>query len=116
MPIPELERRRVEQLLSKFCEERVPTHVRHKVRLLFRFTGNTALLIERRPHFQRIGEFTESIIAKFKFDSANHGWSLYWGAATTSSIYTKTQDGIGGLSICWRKLIGIQLASFGVIS
>ena len=79
MPVPELERRRVELLLSKFCEERVPTHVRHKVRLLFRFTGNTALLIERRPHFQRAGEFTESIIAKFKFDSANHGWSLYWG-------------------------------------
>ena len=43
MPVPELERR--EQQLSKFCEERVPTHVRHKVRLLFRFSGNTALLI-----------------------------------------------------------------------
>ncbi len=78
MPIPALEKRRVEHLLSEFCDKRVPVHVRHNVRLFFRFAGHSVVLIERRPHFQTPCVFTESAIAKFKFDVAQHDWSLYW--------------------------------------
>lgn len=49
--IPELERRRVERALDKFCD-RVPVVIRSKLAGEYRFRGNTLVVHECRPHFQ----------------------------------------------------------------
>ena len=50
MPIPELELARVKRALDKFCD-RIPLHVRQELTNLYRFKGNSVILIERRPYF-----------------------------------------------------------------
>jgi hypothetical protein len=77
MPIPELERRRVERALDKFCE-RVPLAVRSQLTYEYRFRGNAVVLLERRPHFQDRTRTTEHLIAKFVYSPTIGGWSLKW--------------------------------------
>ena len=77
MPIPELERARVERILDKFCE-RVPSAIRSKLAYEYRFRGNTVVLVERRPHFQDRSRHTEHEFAKFVYSPSVGGWSLKW--------------------------------------
>ena len=77
MPIPELERRRVERALDRFCE-RVPPHVRPELMYEYRFRGNAVTLMERRPHFQDRTRWTEHAFAKFVYSPTIGGWSLKW--------------------------------------
>lgn len=77
MPIPELERRRVERALDKFCD-RVPPAVRSGLTYEYRFRGNAVVLLERRPHFQDRKRHTEHPFAKFVYSPTIGGWSLKW--------------------------------------
>ena len=78
MAIPELEAKRVETLLSRFCEERIPPHARHQVQLLYRKRGNAITLYERRPYYLDESQHTEMPIAKFQYDPKGNHWSLKW--------------------------------------
>lgn len=77
MPIPELERRRVERALETFCE-RVPLHIRPELTYEYRFRGNAVTLLERRHHFQDRTRHTEHVFAKFVYSPTVGGWSLKW--------------------------------------
>jgi hypothetical protein len=77
MPIPELERRRVERALDRFCD-RVPPAIRQKLTYEYRFRGNAIVLFERRPHFQDRKRHTEHEFAKFVYSPTVGGWSLKW--------------------------------------
>ncbi len=77
MPIPELERRRVERALDRFGE-RVPPEIRDKLSYEYRFSGNAVLLIERRPSFRDPAVFTELAVARFVYSPSAGGWSLRW--------------------------------------
>jgi Protein of unknown function (DUF3024) len=77
MPIPELERRRVERALDAFCD-RVPLRVRPELTYEYRFRGNAVMLLERRPHFQDRTRHTEHVFAKFVYSPTVGGWSLKW--------------------------------------
>jgi hypothetical protein len=77
MPIPELERRRVEKALEQFCE-RVPPAIRHLLTYRYHFRGTAVLLAERRPHFQDRTRHTDHVFAKFVYSSSVGGWSLRW--------------------------------------
>jgi hypothetical protein len=77
MAIPELERRRVERALDRFCE-RVPPAIRSKLTYEYQFRGNAVFLAERRPHFQDGTRHTEHVFAKFVYRPAVGGWSLRW--------------------------------------
>jgi hypothetical protein len=77
MPIPELERARVERALDKFCE-RVPPAIRKELSYEYRFRGNEVVLIERRPDFQDPTRHTEHPFAKFVYSPTIGGWSLKW--------------------------------------
>lgn len=77
MPIPELERARVERILDKFCE-RVPSAIRSELAYEYRFRGSTVVLLERRPHFQDRSRHTEHAFAKFVYSPRIGGWSLRW--------------------------------------
>jgi len=51
MPIPELERRRVERALENFCE-RVPVHIRRELMFEYRFRGDAVTLQSAVPIFR----------------------------------------------------------------
>jgi hypothetical protein len=77
MPIPELERKRAEVELRRFCD-RVPPHIRGEFSYDWTVRGNQITLLERRPAFQRPGEFTEHRFARFQFNPSSHSWTLKW--------------------------------------
>ncbi|MCH7857748.1 MAG: DUF3024 domain-containing protein [Gemmatimonadetes bacterium] len=78
MPISHFEQKRVSKILSQYCDERVPPHVRDKIELRFRFEGNSVILFEHRPSLTGSGEWVESVVAKFRFFVGRQEWALYW--------------------------------------
>ena len=77
MAIPELEMKRAESVLAKFCD-RVPGHIRSKLAYAFTLRGNAITLIERRPFYADPKITTEHPFARFVFDPSSHTWSLRW--------------------------------------
>ena len=77
MPLPIFTRKLVEARLEEYCEHKVPSHVRDKVRLSFKFRGNTVTLIEKRPAFMNPSEWVDIVVAQFRFDPKSKKWTLY---------------------------------------
>jgi hypothetical protein len=77
MALPELEAKRVEAELKRFCE-RVPAHVRRELWYKPVIRGNVVTLSECRPYFRDPTQTTEHAFARFKFDAAKVRWSLHW--------------------------------------
>jgi hypothetical protein len=65
--------------LERFCESRVPEHVRDEVRLEFIVRGNSITLVERRaPWHPDYGtEWSSLKIAQLRYDADARVWSLY---------------------------------------
>ena len=80
MPLPELIRKLVESKLSDYCDNKVPFHVRDRVRLTYKIRGNMVTLLEERPRWDapEDSEWVKSKVAQFRFDPENKQWSLYW--------------------------------------
>ena len=78
--IPELTRRRAEQILAQLCDKRVPPHVRDRVRLAVAVRGNTITLTEERAPWRDDpgAEWTSSHVAQFRYHASSQQWSLYW--------------------------------------
>jgi Protein of unknown function (DUF3024) len=77
LAIPDLERKRAETILERFCE-RIPAAVRFQLCYAFTVRGNAITLVERRPHYKYPEITTEHPFARFVFDPASHTWSLRW--------------------------------------
>ena len=77
MSLPEIEKHRVDKLLTAFCDKRVPLQVRDEVMLTYKITGNKVFLIETRPYFDDPSKLTEMLIALFEYDADEMVWSLY---------------------------------------
>lgn len=77
MAIPEFELRRVEALLERYCDARVPLHVRHKLTLGFSVRGSAVTLFERRPRYDAPKEWLEESVARFRYNAVSGTWSLY---------------------------------------
>ena len=74
-------RSRAEIQLRRYCDERVPEHARHQVRIEFEMRGATATIVERRTPWRPVGPdepWTRSPVARFRFDVAAGQWSLAW--------------------------------------
>ena len=78
VPISSFGRKRVSNLINRYCDQRVPPPIRAEPELRFRFEGNSVLLYERRPAWNRPGEWTESNVAKFRYFVGREEWVLYW--------------------------------------
>ena len=78
MPIPAAERAHVEKILRRFCEARSPEELREKLQYQPRIEKNSAFIVERRPSIFRRGEWTELLVAKFRYRVAQGIWELYW--------------------------------------
>ena len=69
--------RKIEAVLGRYCEARVPPHVRGEIQLLHRIRGTTATLVERRPAWRAPGEWTELPVAQFRYEPQTELWTLY---------------------------------------
>jgi len=72
-----VERRAIEDLLTGYCERRVPLHARDKIRMLFRIKGESVTLLESRPSFVKPEEWIETVVAQFRRDQDTGEWTLY---------------------------------------
>lgn len=77
MALPELIKRSVESKLSTYCDRKIPREIRDELQLTYKLRGNTATLIERRPHFRDRTIWTEVKVAQLRFDPDAKRWSLY---------------------------------------
>jgi hypothetical protein len=66
----------ISDILDPWCEERVPIMVRDKLVLQYRVERHDVVLFEKRPAFRRPGEWTETFVAKFRFNRKTGLWSL----------------------------------------
>ena len=78
MPISPFQVARVSKLLQEYCDARVPPEIRAELEVKFRFDGNSLILFERRPAFNRPGDFVEPVVAKFRYYVERQEWVLYW--------------------------------------
>ncbi len=77
MALSELTKKRVEKPLSAYCKARVPAYLKDKVRVGFKFRGNTGTLYEERPDFNRPDTWVDTVVAQFRFDPKSMDWTLY---------------------------------------
>lgn len=76
--LPKTEKALVDESLRRYCDGRIPAHVRNKVRLTYRWRGNTVTLLEERPYFQDPKRWTSHPVAQFRHDVAKGRWTLYY--------------------------------------
>jgi hypothetical protein len=68
-------KKRLEKILNAYIDIKIPKHIRHEIRLKYKFRGNNVSLIEERPAY--IGDgWTEFDIAQFRLDEGK--WKVYW--------------------------------------
>lgn len=69
-------------MVRAFIEEQRPTaHLRAKVHLAFRLTGQSVEIFQVRPKFERPGRTTEDAVAKATHSKANGRWKVFWQRA-----------------------------------
>jgi Protein of unknown function (DUF3024) len=66
--------------VKRFCDERVPPHALHQVRLEFGVRGNSITIFERRAPWAGWlrPEWSRMKMAQFRFDPSDARWRLYW--------------------------------------
>lgn len=76
--LPELVRKSVERDVGRYCEERVPPHVRDKIRMEYEIRGNSVTIVERRPPWspELPPEWSRLTVAQFRYEETK--WALYW--------------------------------------
>lgn len=77
MSLSEITQTAISKKLSQFCNDRVPPHIRDKVRLDFEFKGNNVTLLEIRPVWNDPSQFTHLPVAKLRFGKEDLKWTLY---------------------------------------
>jgi hypothetical protein len=83
MAFSEIEAARYKTAMGAFIEKhRPPPHIRPKLDLGFRISGQSIEIFERRPRWRGApGEFTESSVAKATFVRARALWKIFWKRA-----------------------------------
>src|SRR2546430_16222513 len=103
MQIPAAERDHVEEILRRFCVERSPDELREKLKYQARIEKNFAFIVERRLSIFRRGEWTEHLVAKFRYRVSQGTWELYWSDRNGKWPFFRLFVQIAGLSPCSPK-------------
>lgn len=77
MSLPELLHKQANQLLEKFCRERVPCERYQGLRLGYRFKDNHVTLFEERIDPAGGEEWLRTPIARFSYSAELNQWVLY---------------------------------------
>ena len=82
MPFNDIELQRIKKIVGGFCREKIPDHLRSQIKVFYEIRGYNVKIIESRPDFMRNYEWTETQIARLKYDPNTHRWQLYWMRAS----------------------------------
>jgi len=82
MPFNGIGEQRIEKVVGGFCEKRIPEHLRNQIKLIHEIRGYDVKIIECRPYFLNSHEWTESPVARMKYDPKTSKWQLYWRRAS----------------------------------
>ena len=63
--------------LQAFCEQRIPLHVRDRVRLNCASRGSVVTLFEERIGFRDSSKWTQNPVAQFRHNPKTKEWTLY---------------------------------------
>lgn len=66
--------------VRRFCESRIPPHVRDKIHLEVQTRGKAITIFERRPPWREdFGpEWSKLKIAQFRWDPNDRTWTIWW--------------------------------------
>ena len=78
MPLPDIQRKQVEQKIEDFCKTRVPQELRHKKRLNYKIRGNSVTIIEYQPFLPNSKEWIDVPLAQIRFNETDGTWTLYY--------------------------------------
>lgn len=76
MAISQLDRRRIELVMTALCEE-VPLRVRDQMRHGFTITSTSVELFEERPGFRDRTRWMRAPVAKFRYVASRQLWTLF---------------------------------------
>jgi hypothetical protein len=82
MPFNDIELQRIKKLVGGFFEQQIPDHLRSQIKVFYEVRGYAVIIIESRPDFMRNYEWTETPIARMKYDPNTLEWQLYWMRAS----------------------------------
>ena len=82
MPFNDIERQKIKKVVGRFCKRRIPKHLKSQIKLICETRGFDVEIIECRPYFMNSHEWSESPIAKLKYDPKTSTWQLYWRRAS----------------------------------
>ena len=77
MALPEFTKRMIESKLSSYCEQKVPLHIRDRVKLAFKIRGNSVKLFEQRPAYREKSKWVDVPVAQFRFNPSRSLWTLF---------------------------------------
>ncbi len=82
MSLSEFEIKQCEKELDQFLKEhRPPIHIRDKVDLAYRISGQSVEIFEVRPAFQDQDKKIEIPVAKARYVKTQRHWLIYWHRA-----------------------------------
>lgn len=82
MTFNDFEAQRIKAAVAAFIEKRrPPVHLRDKLDLGFRISGQSVELFEIRPSWNRPSEKIERAVAKARYVKSRREWWVYWRRA-----------------------------------
>jgi len=79
MALTELEHKRIERAVAQFIDRRrPPPHIRPKLDLGFRVSGQSVEIFEIRPRWNKPSEKVEEAVAKATFVKSTGKWKVFW--------------------------------------
>jgi hypothetical protein len=63
---------------QRWCRDRVPGHLRDQVRIEVDVEARHLTIVECRPPWDGVGDWTRLAIARLRYTKASGLWSLYW--------------------------------------
>jgi hypothetical protein len=79
MGLSDQEKRLAEAALGRYCDKKISLEVEGKIKLTWKFRGNSVTLFECRPPWRgkTTDPWTEMPIAQFRYDDKMKEWTLY---------------------------------------
>ncbi|HBB88254.1 MAG TPA: hypothetical protein DC047_11620 [Blastocatellia bacterium] len=70
------------RMVGSLCEQRVPDHVKHEIRLSYSIANHEVVICEERPLLDQPSEWIALEIAKLRYVRKSDEWQLYWKRAS----------------------------------
>jgi hypothetical protein len=72
----------IHRIVGGFCEQRVPGHVKHEIRLSYSIANHDVVVCEERPLRNQSSEWIKLDIAKLRYVRKRDEWQLHWKRAS----------------------------------